>query len=338
MTKQEQTLFQRSSSFGFATCHIKFDQNSKAKSVICIDCNEVFAKILSSSIENIKEKPLSMPNFNLIEYINGGMTNSVLYTRGEQHYKIEIVTENIQNSTVTILLTEITQQILYYNLQNNADRKELKEVNMEHAFLNLIKNSQDPMLLFSGGEFLVCNDAAAAFLGYASGEEVKTLSPVEMSPEYQPNGILSAEYSASANAIAIKNGYNNFDWVHLKKDKTPIWVNVTLTYMLLDGQPLLQCIWKDLTEKKKLEAEINEQQERILNQLSIPITEVFKGILLLPLVGNISETRANNILQKVLSKIASSQSKVLIIDISGINDMTAVAAKHILYNYQKLLA
>lgn len=75
----------------------------------------------------------------------------------------------------------------------------------------------------------------------------------------------------------------------------------------------------DLAKQQHLEQELREQQERFLLEISTPITQLWKNILLLPLVGGMSSRRAQDILTTTLHKISQSQAKVFILDISGVS-------------------
>ena len=59
---------------------------------------------------------------------------------------------------------------------------------------------------------------------------------------------------------------------------------------------------------------------------STPVTPIWEGILLLPLLGIIDSARTQDIMNKSLSKIAELRAKVFVLDISGVGALdTAVA-------------
>jgi rsbT co-antagonist protein RsbR len=53
-------------------------------------------------------------------------------------------------------------------------------------------------------------------------------------------------------------------------------------------------------------------------EMSTPVTSIWDGILLLPLVGIVDSQRTQDIMEKVLSRIAESQARVFVMDISGV--------------------
>lgn len=63
-----------------------------------------------------------------------------------------------------------------------------------------------------------------------------------------------------------------------------------------------------------------------LMEMSTPVTPIWEGILLLPLVGIVDSVRTQDIMSKTLQKIADTRARVFVMDISGVGAMdTAVA-------------
>ncbi len=53
-------------------------------------------------------------------------------------------------------------------------------------------------------------------------------------------------------------------------------------------------------------------------EMSTPVTSIWEGVLLLPLVGIVNSQRTQDIMDKVLSRISESQARVFVMDISGV--------------------
>ena len=74
------------------------------------------------------------------------------------------------------------------------------------------------------------------------------------------------------------------------------------------------------------------QKEKILQhsnamlEMSTPVTPIWEGILLLPLVGIIDSARTQEVMNKTLAKIAETRARIFVLDISGVGTVdTAVA-------------
>jgi len=65
---------------------------------------------------------------------------------------------------------------------------------------------------------------------------------------------------------------------------------------------------------------------KVMLAMSTPVTSIWDGILLLPLVGIVDSQRTQDIMEKTLSRISESRARVFVMDISGVVTVdTAVA-------------
>jgi len=70
----------------------------------------------------------------------------------------------------------------------------------------------------------------------------------------------------------------------------------------------------DLKETQR----IKEELDKTVSEMSTPVTPIWDGILLLPLVGIVNSMRTADIMNKTLNKIAETSARVFILDISGV--------------------
>lgn len=73
-----------------------------------------------------------------------------------------------------------------------------------------------------------------------------------------------------------------------------------------------------------------QEQKDALSEMSTPITKLWDGILLLPLVGFIDSKRAQDIMGTMLNAISETQARVFILDISGIGVMDTAVANYLI--------
>ncbi|MFA6980848.1 MAG: PAS domain S-box protein [Ignavibacteriaceae bacterium] len=130
----------------------------------------------------------------------------------------------------------------------------------ETTFKKLFEESADPILLLNASGFFECNQATLSLLGYSSKEEFLNRQPWEVSPEWQPDGLLSSEKAQLMIDKAIKNGYNRFEWIHLKADGSEIPVEVMLTSIIFKGTQTFYTIWRDITDRKQAESALKESE------------------------------------------------------------------------------
>ncbi len=131
------------------------------------------------------------------------------------------------------------------------------------AFQVLFQKSSDGILLIEGQQFVDCNEAIVSMLKYENKEELLQTHPSELSPELQPDGQSSYTKAEEMIMICLENGYNRFDWVHQKADGEDFWVEVVLTRLEMKGKTVIHTAWRDISEKKKYEKELEEKNTEL---------------------------------------------------------------------------
>jgi rsbT co-antagonist protein RsbR len=80
---------------------------------------------------------------------------------------------------------------------------------------------------------------------------------------------------------------------------------------------------------KSREEVIRRQQEEML-ELSTPVVKLWEGILALPLIGTLDSARTQVVMESLLESIVQTNSRVAIIDITGVPTVDTVVAQHLL--------
>lgn len=81
--------------------------------------------------------------------------------------------------------------------------------------------------------------------------------------------------------------------------------------------------------QKSREGVIRRQQEEML-ELSTPVVKLWDGILALPLIGTLDSARTQVVMESLLESIVQTNSRVAIIDITGVPTVDTVVAQHLL--------
>ncbi len=156
-----------------------------------------------------------------------------------------VMTQRIKSSTQQ-LETEI------------EERKQIEEALQasEQRFRDLFERSPDPACLIKNRRVMDCNLAAVTTLGYASREELLAAIHLVLTPEFQPNGRTSLEKAEEMLQTAFQRGIHRFEWTLKHHDGHCFPVEVTLAKIMLQGDDILYCIWRDITERKQLEEQV----------------------------------------------------------------------------------
>src|SRR4051794_17097101 len=130
-------------------------------------------------------------------------------------------------------------------------------------FRVLFEHSSDAHFIFNETGITDCNTATIELLKATDKCQVLALRPAVLSPEYQPDGRRSMEKSKEMDGIATAHGYHRFECLHRKLDGELFPVEVTLNAVQIDSRPALIVVWHDLTEIKRVEAELRRQTEEL---------------------------------------------------------------------------
>ncbi len=83
---------------------------------------------------------------------------------------------------------------------------------------------------------------------------------------------------------------------------------------------------RELEETTAKQKAALEAQNKLIDTIKVPVIEVWDRILLVPLIGEVSERRATQVLDRLLTAIASKQAKLVFIDVSEVPTVTESSA------------
>ena len=150
----------------------------------------------------------------------------------------------------------------------------------EQRFRRLFEDSAEAILILEDNKFIDCNAAALAMLRMKDLTQVRNASPKDLSREFQPDGTRSEERSREMIARAFSQGSCLFEWEHLRADGEPFIAEVLLTPIFDRERRLLHVVWRDITERKRAEAEIVRRESLfrfILDALPMGVTWKYFG-------------------------------------------------------------
>lgn len=201
----------------------------------------------------------------------------------------------------------------------------------EQKFRELFEKSGDAFLIIKNRNFIDCNEAAINMLNYDSKEDFINVHPSKLSPEYQPDGMLSLHKANEMMSMCIQKGTHRFEWDHKRKNGEVFPVEVLLTAITSDPHDeTIHTVWRDITERKQNQVDLiiakekAEESDRLksafLANMSHEIRTPMNGIL-----GFASLLKLPNLNKEQLSKYVSIIEKSGIRMLNIINDLMDIS-------------
>ncbi|WP_299754184.1 PAS domain S-box protein [uncultured Pontibacter sp.] len=149
---------------------------------------------------------------------------------------------------------------------NYIDRHRLQQqlMNTEDKYKLLFEASYDAILLFKDGVIIECNDKAIEFFR-CTREDLIGKSPIDYSPEFQPDGERSVDKTERIMREVLETGRSvTFEWKNIRKDGTPFDAELTVNLLTLDGEKYIQVFKRDITQRKL--AQKTRRREEVLHE------------------------------------------------------------------------
>lgn len=157
------------------------------------------------------------------------------------------------------------QQILELNqnLELRIAERTAQLAASEARFRTLVENAPEAIVVFDGetGRFHFGNEHACRLYG-VTADELTRLTPVDVSPEFQPNGRLSSDFALENMRMALAGHTPVFEWLHRHASGKLITSEVRLLRLPAEGKILLRASIIDNTERRRAEQALRESEEK----------------------------------------------------------------------------
>ena len=121
----------------------------------------------------------------------------------------------------------------------------------EEWYRSLYVESKDAIMIVSAeNRYMAGNPEAVKLFGCRDEAEFTTKTPVELSPEYQPDGDLSSDKARKMISLALEKGSHSFEWAHKRADGADFPALVLLSRFETGGKRVLQATVRDISERK----------------------------------------------------------------------------------------
>ena len=147
-----------------------------------------------------------------------------------------------------------------YSMERKKNQHKLQE--SEERYRSLVENATEALVVLDVDKrkFVHVSESATRLFKLSKEELLKT-GVVELSPEYQPDGTLSAVSALQQINDAVAGGKPVFGWTHIDTEGKEIPCEVRLVRLPSERQILIRGSIIDITERKKKEDQLRRLQD-----------------------------------------------------------------------------
>ncbi|MFN0098965.1 MAG: PAS domain S-box protein, partial [Gemmatimonadaceae bacterium] len=156
-------------------------------------------------------------------------------------------------------ISDVTEQQAAKEAMQTSEQR--LRVQLDHAPEAIV------ILDMDSGRFVEVNPRAEALFGL-SREALLAFGPMEVSPEFQPDGTPSVDIAMHNIEKAMRGGAPVFEWYHRRVDGSLVPTEVRLVRLPSNGAPLIRGSITDITERRLAEAELRLRDQAIATSLN----------------------------------------------------------------------
>ena len=130
------------------------------------------------------------------------------------------------------------------------------------AYQSIYETTSEGIMVFDDGVFREVNSAACEMFG-AEASEMIGRSPVDFSPEFQPDGRPSGPTAMAFMERCREGSVVRFDWVHRRVDGTDFDAEITLNRATIAGEASMFAFIRDISAEKANERKMRAAKREL---------------------------------------------------------------------------
>ncbi|WP_019556022.1 sensor histidine kinase [Thiomicrorhabdus arctica] len=192
------------------------------------------------------------------------------------------------------------------------------------AFEMVFVKSADGIFISEGRHVIDCNEATIRIFGFESKADLLRAPNSVFAPKFQPDGESSLRKGYRMLQICLEKGRHRYEWVNKRLNGEEFWSDVVLTRIEYLGRSVIHIAFREISKRKKLQAELVAAKEVALqaNQAKIEFLAKISHEIRTPLHGILSYsqmgmTRFDKVdvekLKRYFTNIETSADKLLLL-------------------------
>lgn len=126
---------------------------------------------------------------------------------------------------------------------------------VEERYRQLFESATDGICILKGNKIIDCNSRLESIFG-ANKKQIVGKTPIDFSPERQPDGAKSSEKGFSKIKLALQGTPQTFSWKHQTLDGKLVDSEINLNRVEINNEMHVQAIVRDITRQKEIERKI----------------------------------------------------------------------------------
>jgi PAS domain S-box-containing protein len=193
----------------------------------------------------------------------------------------------------------------------------------------LIDNVKDYaiILLDKEGKVLTWNAGAERLKGWKANEIIGQ----HFSKFYPPEDIAKGKMERELKVASEEGRFEDEGW-RVRKDGSRFWANVIMTALRdKDGNLVgFGKVTRDLTAPREAEEKLKRQSQEIMEMATVPVVQVWEGVVLVPLIGMLDSQRTQQLMERLLHRVTETSSPFAVLDITGVPAIDTQTAQHLI--------
>ena len=196
-------------------------------------------------------------------------------------------------------------------------------------FLAAIVQSSDDAIIGKAldGTILSWNAAAAKMYGLSAEEAVGKSVRMVVPPDRED------EIPQILDKIRRNELVDHYETMRMSKDGRQFHVSLTVSPIRDKAGKIMgaSTIARDISQRVLVEEALARQRlvQAILD-VSIPVMQVWEGVLCVPLIGTLDSQRTQQLMEQLLERISQTGASVALVDVTGVPSVDTQTARHII--------